>query len=56
MPDISKCTNSKCELSKHCWRFTCRPKSYMQSYTEYKPKKNNGVVECDNYIQQRDFK
>jgi len=29
MPDISMCTNKKCELRKKCYRYTAIPESYQ---------------------------
>jgi hypothetical protein len=35
MPDISKCSNSECSLSEFCYRFTCKPDPYYQSYSDF---------------------
>ena len=52
MPDITKCTNSDCPLSDTCWRFTCIPSQYIQSYSMFEPKIDEVLdeLECDMYL------
>ena len=35
MPDISMCSNSKCELKENCYRFIAKPNPYRQAYAEF---------------------
>ncbi len=44
MPDISMCIESKCPLSKTCYRFLATP-SNPQWYSKYTPGEN-----CESYI------
>jgi len=54
MPDITKCTNNECELSKSCHRFICEP-SESQSYANFEPTINKELdeIECDYFIENR---
>lgn len=45
MPDISKCLNEQCNLSKSCYRFLCEP-SEWQSYSDFKPNEDGT---CEHY-------
>nr|DAP84383.1 MAG TPA: hypothetical protein [Caudoviricetes sp.] len=47
MPDITKCTNDKCSLADKCYRFTCEPSEYWQSYDYFEPNGN----ECEKFIE-----
>ena len=58
MPDISKCTDINCPLSKKCYRFTSLPSKYMQTYFSSSPfgedKKDNCRYFWDNKTYQND--
>jgi len=47
MPDISKCANNSCRSKKKCYRFTCEPSEYRQSYALFDPK---GKKKCDYFM------
>ena len=46
MSDISKCENKKCTLKQECFRFTCKPNEFRQSYDNFK--QVNG--DCEYFI------
>ena len=48
MPDITMCSNTKCQLRKDCYRYKAKP-STRQSYAIFKPI-TDGV--CDYYIKE----
>lgn len=55
MPDIAKCTNDKCPIKLSCYRFTCEPSEYNQSYNYfwlYASDSKNGF-ECGYYIKNK---
>ena len=58
MPDITMCINEFCELKNYCYRYTANPKEFMQSYAEFKPKRNSeGLLDCDHYwVETRTYK
>lgn len=33
MPDITMCSNTRCNLQEHCWRAKAEPKDFMQAYS-----------------------
>jgi hypothetical protein len=51
MPDISKCTNKNCPLSKKCHRYTVEPSEHRQSYSSftYYVDDNEEII-CDHFI------
>lgn len=52
MPDISKCNNQTCVKREQCYRFTCEPSEFRQSYLDFEPTKNNKYVfHCSAFIQ-----
>lgn len=48
MPDINKCINEDCELKLTCYRYTCAPSKYSQSYVRFEPEINEstGGLQC----------
>ena len=56
MPDITMCKNEDCKLSPTCWRFTCTPNQYRQSYTNFEPiiDKILDKVECKMYLEKKE--
>ena len=51
MPDIAKCKNITCPLRESCYRYTCPPSEYMQSYGEFAPKEVKGIMICEYQIE-----
>ncbi len=51
MPDITMCTNSDCPIAKECYRQTCTPNEYYQSYMYVTPIIKDDKVECEFYIE-----
>ena len=48
MPDISMCNNKECLISKSCYRFSCEPNPYGQTYSDFKPDSDG---DCEFYIE-----
>ena len=52
MPDISKCKNETCVKKDKCYRFTCIPSEFRQSYSDFEPLKNKKTAfYCSAFIQ-----
>ena len=43
MPDISMCNNRQCKFKEDCYRFTAKPREFMQFYGEFDCKDKEGV-------------
>ena len=48
MPDFSKCSNEDCELREKCYRFTCIPNPFKQSYIRFEPTKLTELLGSKN--------
>jgi hypothetical protein len=46
MPDITMCTNSKCEKKDKCYRYTAKPNQNRQSYCGF----INKDGKCEHFI------
>jgi hypothetical protein len=59
MPDITICTNSDCPIYNCCYRASCQPGEYRQSYARFEPQKKDKAskVECEMHMpmKQRNF-
>lgn len=53
MPDISKCSNTKCPSREKCYRYRVKP-SEMQSYADFKPdgEKCSRFISIDGWPQK----
>lgn len=51
MPDISKCSNKLCTLKEKCYRFTCKPNEYWQSYAEFS---QDDEGDCEYFISNKE--
>ena len=40
------CLNKDCKLKYKCYRFMAKPNNYRQSYSDFKPNKDN---ECEYF-------
>jgi hypothetical protein len=50
MPDISKCMNQECPLRRECYRYTCVPSQFNQSYQLYQfNTSKTGKVTCEDF-------
>lgn len=58
MPDIAKCLSKDCPLREKCYRFTCEPSPFWQSYSSFKPTidEETKEVKCDYYWEVKDVK
>lgn len=48
MPDIAKCENEECPSKEQCYRFTCKPSDFRQSYMGFEPEE--GEDKCDGFM------
>lgn len=54
MADITKCTNSECELKEHCYRWTAKSNEYWQSVRKYEfTIDDEGRLDCENLLIKR---
>lgn len=56
MPDISLCTNSKCDLRKSCYRYMAEPDRYGQAYSIFEPRADGSCEYYWNYINDSKIK
>ena len=50
MPDISKCKNETCVKKNQCYRFTCIPSEFGQSWGDFEPSFNRKRYFGCNYF------
>jgi hypothetical protein len=50
MPDISKCEGIECPLREKCYRYTCDPDEFWQTYGSYNNALNEEKTECEYLI------
>lgn len=48
--DITKCTNEECRSKNSCYRYTCKPNKYRQSYSLF------SESECECFIKDKEEK
>lgn len=55
MPEISMCTNEKCDLKQNCYRYRAIPKHYDQKYGDFHPMGDGTCPDfwdCSEYVQR----
>lgn len=51
MTDITKCSNKDCKLKLSCYRWLVKANPYMQSYSHFKPDKDN---KCNYFLNYKE--
>lgn len=57
MSDISKCENTRCPLSKSCWRFNAPSNELWQAYQDFTftTDKKTGEIKCEDYWEMKEI-
>lgn len=57
MPDISKCSNKDCPLSKSCWRFNASSNDIWQAYQDFTftTDEKTGKTKCEYYWEMKEI-
>ena len=50
MPDISKCEGKNCPIKNKCYRFTCKPSEFWQTYSDFTDALNKEKTDCKYLI------
>jgi len=57
MPDLSKCEGKDCPLRNDCYRYTCEPYEYLQSWLAESPyDKEKGTCTHQMYVRKEKIK
>ena len=54
MPDITKCSSEYCPLKENCFRYTCKPDEFWQSYSNFEGALNEDQTKCDYFIDNKE--
>ena len=50
MADITMCSNNSCKLKNDCYRSSCMPSGYYQSFSKFEPYQDENKLRCDYQI------